>query len=318
MTRTPDMLWNILLALKKKFDGGADEAVSVVIGPEGFRLHAGNVPRMIHGQHTISVCTVSPCHCRGDTTLFYIDDHLTVSVLQDGFLNQEEIGFMSNFLPYCVMSVLAFKRKRAISIIHLAQSIDGRMATLSHNSKWISNMENLTHVHRMRALSDGILVGARTLQNDKPALTVRFVGGPNPAKIVIGNSAWDFASILASGDRVIHLVSRMGIHVNDVETVLIREDSGFIRPEATLENLYKLGINSVYIEGGSYTTSRFIREQAVDLMNFYIAPLILGSGISLEFQGIARIEDALSLQNCRYLPMGDGMLITGQLKHAII
>jgi diaminohydroxyphosphoribosylaminopyrimidine deaminase/5-amino-6-(5-phosphoribosylamino)uracil reductase len=166
----------------------------------------------------------------------------------------------------------------------------------------------------MRALSDAILIGANTLINDKPALTVRYVKGPNPVKVVVGNSASYFTSILESGDPVFHLVTTSVPERKGIEQVIMTADSGKIHPEDILGQLYARGIYSVYIEGGAFTISAFIREKAADMINFYISPVIMGSGISIDFKGIVRVEDAISLQNCKYIPMGEGMLIRGCIK----
>jgi riboflavin-specific deaminase-like protein len=168
----------------------------------------------------------------------------------------------------------------------------------------------------MRALSDAILIGANTLLNDKPALTVRYVNGPNPVKVVVGNSASYFTSILESGDRIIHLVTKPVAEREGIESVVMAGVSGQIHPVDILAQLYKMGIYSVYVEGGAFTTSAFIRVKAADMINFYISPVIMGSGISIDFQGIATVEDAICLQNCKYIPMGEGMLIRGCINEA--
>jgi diaminohydroxyphosphoribosylaminopyrimidine deaminase / 5-amino-6-(5-phosphoribosylamino)uracil reductase len=246
--------------------------------------------------------------------IFFVDNEFRVDVLQTGQLNRPAIEFISSFISLCVMPVLAYKLQRAISILHLAQSIDGRMATLNHNSRWISNTENLIYVHRMRALSDAILIGANTLLNDKPALTVRYVKGPNPVKVIVGNSANYFSSVLESGDRIIHLVTSPVQERKGIEMLVMDGVAGQIQPEDILARLFKSGIHSVYVEGGAFTVSAFIRAKSADIINFYISPVIIGSGISIDFQGIARVEDAIILQNCKYIPMGEGMLIKGCIK----
>lgn len=317
MTVTIDLLWSILLDFRKHFYHDRElDLISAVIDPEGFRIIPGRLQSTDKKQFVLALSTKRIPIPDGNVCLFLVDDELTVEVMQTGNLNGSEIEFLSFLLPFCVMPALAFRLHRAVSVVHLAQSIDGRMATINHNSKWISSSENLIYVHRMRALSDAILIGANTLHKDKPALTVRNVKGPNPVKIVIGNSAENFTSILESRDRIIHLVTRPHEPREYIETVCLHETSGFIHPMTILKELYKLGIFSVYVEGGPFTTSSFIREMAVDLLNFYIAPVILGSGISLEFGGIMNVEDALSLRNCRFMPMGNGMLINGHLKPA--
>ena len=77
---------------------------------------------------------------------------------------------------------------RAFAVSHFAQSLDGRIATLAGDSKRIGSPSNLVHAHRMRALSDGVLIGSRTLRRDRPRLTVRHVAGAQPARIVLASS----------------------------------------------------------------------------------------------------------------------------------
>jgi len=316
MPETFELLWNVLLDFRKQFHqnpSGLDQ-VTAAISSEGFSMVPGHPSFSDRRQFYLTVCTIE-MDCPGShNSLFFIDNQLKVQVLNQGILNEQETEFMSFFLPFCVMPKFACTLRRAVSIVHLAQSIDGRMATANHNSRWISNSENLVFVHRMRALSDAILIGSNTLKIDKPALTVRNVDGPNPVKIVIGNSAENFESLLKGSGRVIHLAGNARHKNAQIETINLHHNAGYINPHTILEELYRLGICSVYIEGGAFTTSGFIRERAVDIINFYIAPVIMGSGLSLEFKGIARVEDALELQDCRFMPMGEGMLVSGHLK----
>jgi diaminohydroxyphosphoribosylaminopyrimidine deaminase / 5-amino-6-(5-phosphoribosylamino)uracil reductase len=296
------------------FDPSSIQSVIAVYNGSGIDYYTDNLSPELPGVFSVALTfNPQPVYSR-DVTVFSLHSDLTASLIQAGNLNPEEIGFLLPFLSLCAMAVYAFNRKRAISILHLAQSLDGRMATITHSSKWISNTENLTYAHQMRALSDAILIGSNTLIHDQPALTVRYVEGPNPVKVIVGDSAIDFTSVLKSGDRVIHFVSHPAEECKGVETIMLRGNSKHIPPAGILRELYRQGLHSVYIEGGAFTLSEFIREGAADQINFYIAPVILGSGISIEVKGIVRVEDAISLCNCNYTRMGDGMLVTGSIK----
>jgi diaminohydroxyphosphoribosylaminopyrimidine deaminase/5-amino-6-(5-phosphoribosylamino)uracil reductase len=311
-----DILWNILLGFRKQFvlNPSGTELVAAIYDKSGFQMYVNEIPKITPDKHVL-VLTVKKLGNPGKrVSIFFVDNELRVEVLQTGLLNHPAIEFISSFISLCVMPVHAFKMQRAVSILHLAQSIDGRMATLNHNSRWISNTENLIYVHRMRALSDAILIGANTLLNDKPALTVRYVKGPNPVKVIVGNSANYFSSVLESRDRIIHLVTRQTEERKGIESVIMDGVSGQIKPEDILALLFKKGLYSVYVEGGAFTISSFIRAKSADIINFYISPVIIGSGISIDFQGIANVEDAICLQNCKYMPMGEGMLIRGCIK----
>ena len=81
----------------------------------------------------------------------------------------------------------ARRAQRSFTVSHFAQSLDGRVATDFGDSRQIGCAENLVHAHRMRALCDGILIGATTLRVDRPALNVRYAEGPDPARIVVGS-----------------------------------------------------------------------------------------------------------------------------------
>ncbi len=74
-------------------------------------------------------------------------------------------------------------------VAHLGQSVDGRIATRSGDSRYVTGPENLLHLHRMRALSDAIVVGARTVEADDPQLTTRLVRGRSPTRVIIDPSA---------------------------------------------------------------------------------------------------------------------------------
>ena len=84
------------------------------------------------------------------------------------------------YLPLCSATAL-----RPLTVGHLGQSIDGFIATHSGDSQFVTGEENLRHMHRMRALSDAVIVGAGTVAADDPQLTTRQVSGPSPLRVVI-------------------------------------------------------------------------------------------------------------------------------------
>ena len=313
INRSSELFWNILLEIKKQFSSYPSELnlISAVFSREGFQLIPNLVPSDSIDQPALVVCLIKTDKFRINSAYIFVDEDFSIHVLYNDFLLENEIGFLRCYLGYCLMPQKAFRLKRTVSVLHLAQSLDGRIATLSGAAKWISNKENLVYVHRLRALCDGILIGSNTLHKDNPALTVRHVSGANPVKIVVGNSASNFESIRESNDRIIHIMSLPGSQENGIERISIKETAGYIHPVNLLNELYKQGISSVYIEGGATTASIFLRHGAIDIVNFFITPRILGSGISIEFPGALNIEDSLCLRNCRYIPMGDGMLVTG-------
>ena len=78
-------------------------------------------------------------------------------------------------------------------LVHMAITLDGKISTECGHSKWIGNNENLIHAHRLRAIVDGILVGANTVKLDKPKLNVRHVKGDNPIRLILSNKTKSFS-----------------------------------------------------------------------------------------------------------------------------
>jgi len=81
------------------------------------------------------------------------------------------------------------------TMVHMAVSLDGKIATVNGHSKWIGNEQNLNHAHRLRAILDGILIGSGTVKTDSPTLNVRRVTGQSPTRFVLSNVSQDFSQL---------------------------------------------------------------------------------------------------------------------------
>lgn len=244
-----------------------------------------------------------------------ISNFTNVEVKQQGFLSLDQIDFLKNYLPYCFISLYARKKGRAISIAHFAQSLDGKIATNSGDSKWIGNEENLIHAHRMRALCTGILVGRKTVVVDKPSLTVRLVEGENPRKIVICSSPCDLSSLhKEEEDELIVLGSSEAPETAKIDYAKMPQENGKINCLEILEKLFEKGIYSVYIEGGSITTSNFLIDKAVDILQLHLSPLVFGSGRSgIVLPEIDQVEESIQFEKFSYLPTGNSIMFVGEL-----
>jgi diaminohydroxyphosphoribosylaminopyrimidine deaminase/5-amino-6-(5-phosphoribosylamino)uracil reductase len=219
------------------------------------------------------------------------------------------------YAPYCFASMHAKRWKRAFAVSHFAQSLDGRIATSSGDSKWIGNQANLVHAHRMRALCDGILIGAKTLVTDRPQLTVRHVPGTNPTRIVLG-AAFDHLDYLreVSEAPICVITSQPAVGPGDVETVTLERQNGLISSAEILEALYQLGIHSVYIEGGAKTTSHFLCERTLDVVQLHIAPTIFGSGLNaFAMPSIQQASESIRFASHTYVPVDGDIMFVGTL-----
>src|SRR5690242_8379337 len=166
----------------------------------------------------------------------------------------------------------------------IAQSVDGRIATASGASQWISGPQDVVHTHRLRALFDAVVVGAGTVRADDPQLTTREVEGPSPVRVVLDT------------DR--RLDARYRVFRDDPRTLLLcAADAGGedcvgrasvlrlpraregLDIGAVLRALAEQGLRRIYVEGGGITVSRFLAAGALDRLHVTVAPLVIGSGI---------------------------------------
>ena len=186
-----------------------------------------------------------------------------------------------------------------IVVGQIGQSLDGRIATATGRSHYISGPEGLDHLHRLRSLVDAVVVGVATAEADDPQLTVRRVAGPSPARIVIDPSGRlsPKARLLAEdGVRRVIVTARGGARREHpgVETLSLPIEEGRIAPAAILAALAKIGLRSVLIEGGACTLSRFVAEGCLDRLHIVVAPILLGDGRpGLALGPIDRVDQAL-------------------------
>lgn len=203
---------------------------------------------------------------------------------------------------------------RPFVIAQLGQSLDGRIATSTGESRWINKDAALDHVHRIRANVDAVMVGVGTVAADDPLLNVRRVAGRNPARVVIDPKGRIpiTARCLDSGDGCRRLVVRAsGVEApalpEGVEIIVIEANAeGHLDPSATVAALFTHGLKKILLEGGAWTVSHFIDAGAVDRLHVLVAPVILGSGkVGLSLKPIDKLSDALR-PAVRVFPLADG------------
>ena len=199
-------------------------------------------------------------------------------------------------------------------VAQLGQSLDGRIATPTGESRWINKDAALDHVHRIRAHVDAVLVGVGTVVADDPILSVRRVAGRSPARVVIDPQGRipPAARCLDGADRCRRIVIRAegvsGPALPDgVEVISQAPDAnGKLSPAATVAALFARGFKKILVEGGAWTVSEFINARAVDHLHVLVAPVILGSGKpGLSLTPIDRLSQALRPQ-ARVFVLADG------------
>jgi diaminohydroxyphosphoribosylaminopyrimidine deaminase/5-amino-6-(5-phosphoribosylamino)uracil reductase len=210
---------------------------------------------------------------------------------------------------------------RTFTIAHLGQSLDGFIATASGDSYYVTGPENVRHLHRLRALSSAIVVGAGTIERDDPQLTVRRVEGPNPVRVVLDPSARLDASrrVFTDGAAPTLVVHAAGVDApapGSAEIVSVPADARGLDLGALLKRLRERGLASVFVEGGGSTVSRFLEAGFLDRLHVALAPLVVGSGRpGLTLPARERIADCLRPAH-RVFTMGGDVLFDCDLRSA--
>jgi riboflavin-specific deaminase-like protein len=179
----------------------------------------------------------------------------------------------------------------------LGQSLDGRIATPTGASKYINGDEALTHLHRIRAEVDAVIVGIGTAIADNPQLTTRRVEGPNPVRVVIdpqGRLPDDLAMLHDNAAPVLVVTCRGRAVPKGALALELANDHGNIAPEVIVRALAARGLCRLLVEGGAETLARFLNAAAIDELHLMVAPIVLGSGkTGLNLAPISELDQAM-------------------------
>jgi diaminohydroxyphosphoribosylaminopyrimidine deaminase/5-amino-6-(5-phosphoribosylamino)uracil reductase len=197
-----------------------------------------------------------------------------------------------------------------------AMSLDGKIATRSGESRWITGEEARLHGHRLRHIHDAILVGVTTVLSDDPELTARLEGDDvrQPVRVILDSQLRTRMSARAVGANTLIATTRGG-RMGAAEVLrLPAADDGRVALAPLLDELGKRGILSVLIEGGSEVHASFFAQGLVDKVHAYIAPRLIGGREApgaLGGAGVERLTDAVPLRELDAVRLGDDLLITG-------
>ena len=207
-----------------------------------------------------------------------------------------------------------------------AQTLDGRIATSSGQSQWISCNESLNFVHKLRAQHDAILVGINTVIKDNPELTVRRVRGRNPLRVVV-----DSKLKIPRKAKVLQNIQKAGTLIattkkaSDNKCIKLAATGAAVltcratkRGQVDLKDLFKKlaarNISSVMIEGGSRIITAALKENLARRLIVVIAPKILGTGIqAVGDLNIGQLDKTKTLLVKKTWKSGQDIIIDGRL-----
>ena len=202
---------------------------------------------------------------------------------------------ISRFYQSILNILLPILRKnKKLVIAQIGQSIDGRIALNNGNSHYINNPKSIIYLHCLRSISDAIIVGSNTIKKDDPLLTTRKIKGTNPKRIIIDGSLSlnnKYKIFNDGNENIIFTKSNKNIRLNN-STIIRLKEKNFTKNFIT--QIKKLKYKNILVEGGSKTISELINNKYIDILQFMIAPILIGSGInSLNLKEISNLNKAI-------------------------
>lgn len=211
-----------------------------------------------------------------------------------------------------------------------AVSLDGKVASKSGDSRWISSEASRAYVHRLRSVMDAVMVGIGTVLKDDPLLNVRFSGRRNlrhplrvivdsqlriPAHCRIVQTANQYCTVVATTPAASpSKINRL--KKANVEVLIVKSDAqGKVNLRALMKELGRREIVSVLLEGGPILNASAVREKIIDRFLLFIAPKIIGGEKApglFRGEGIPRVRDAEGLEILKVKRIGTDILIEAQ------
>ncbi len=244
--------------------------------------------------------------------------NVTVGVLESEArkLNEIFIKYITTDRPFVIMKT--------------AMTLDGKIASVTGDSKWISGEASRQSVHWLRQRVGAIMVGSGTICRDNPALTTRLASGKgkDPMRVIIdsrGVIPLDCEAIAGESEARVLLATTTQIDPYKEETLIkmgvqvIKADGigGHVDLKSLMRTLHALEVDSILLEGGGRLNTAAIGAGIVDKLMFFIAPKIIGGKEAVtpvEGQGIPLMQDAISINNIHVSQSGMDVLIEGYLK----
>ncbi len=233
-----------------------------------------------------------------------------------GYLEDELKKMNEVFIKYIT-------KRMPFVTVKVAQSLDGKIATRTYDSKWITSDESRIYAHRIRQDYDAIMVGVNTVLRDNPKLDAWFAKR-QPVKVVVDSqlSTPEEKNIFLKGKVIIATLPAMPGQETENRRILaqkakildVKEKEGQINLKDMMKKLAALGISSILVEGGGTLNGALFDEGLVDKVLFFVSPKIIGGKdavSSIMGKGVARIDKVINLKEIKLKRIGEDFLIEG-------
>jgi diaminohydroxyphosphoribosylaminopyrimidine deaminase/5-amino-6-(5-phosphoribosylamino)uracil reductase len=202
-----------------------------------------------------------------------------------------------------------------------AMTLDGKVATRTGDSKWISSADSREIAHRWRAGVDAVAVGVGTALADDPQLNSRIRSHPpvtrQPRRVI-----FDSTARLPLESKLVQMApdppqATDALEMADAEVIVATGENEQARVRSALDQLGDQGVTSILLEGGPHLAGAFFDAGEIDEVRLFLAPLLLGGRTArdpLEGEGAERIEDALRALTLDCDRVGEDVLITARLR----
>lgn len=215
-------------------------------------------------------------------------------------------------------------KKMPFVVIKTATTLDGKIATSSGNSKWITGEASRKEVQKLRNRYDAILTSSSTVKRDNPSMTCRMKNGRNPIRIVFDTNLTTApeSKIYNFDNTPVYIITKTGIdkkeklkYGSNVEIIECDIQNGRIDANKALKLLYNKGVRSILVEAGGTLNGSFVRACSADKLIQFIAPKILSDSEGISF---VTGEKRLKIDECELLKIKsvkkikDDIIITGQ------
>ena len=230
-------------------------------------------------------------------------------------LNRVFIKYVSTGLPFVAMKT--------------AMTLDGKIATRVGDSKWVTGEKARSLVHELRDEYAGIMVGVNTVIADDPSLTTRKEGekrnpvrivvdssGRTPTDVYVVNSKEQARTVLAFTEKT-SPEKREIFNKEGIDTVVLPQKQGMVDLQVLMEELGKMNIDGVLLEGGSTLNFSMIEAGLVDEVFAFIAPKIVGgenSKTPVAGKGVDLMKDAIELTDVKTMAIENDFMIRGKVK----